>query len=187
MLGSHGVQRKQYPWDESVRVPFLLRGPAGLVGPPRDMATPFGAVDIMPTLLGLCGIDVPDSVEGLDFSPCLRGETVAPTDAALVACYHPFGEWFPGREYRGVRTERHTYVRALDGPWLLYDNATDPYQLDNLCGRPEHAATQAGLEARMSGILAEQGDEFLPSAEYLNRWGYEVNERGAAPYAARRD
>jgi hypothetical protein len=44
-----------------------------------------------------------------------------------------------GREYRGLRTKRYTYVRALAGPWLLFDNLADPYQMDNLIGEPEYA------------------------------------------------
>ncbi len=184
MHGSHGGWRKQWPYDESIRVPFLMRWPARLGRARREIAAPFGVVDIMPTLLGLCGIDVPPSVEGTDFAPCLRGEADAPQDAALIACYHPFSEWWRdrgGREYRGLRTARHTYVRALDGPWLLFDNATDPYQLENLCGRPEHAALQAELDALLQQILDALGDEFRPSNEYIAQWGYAVDARGATP------
>ena len=40
-------------------------------------------------------------------------------------------------EYRGVITERYTYVRTIDRPWLLYDNLQDPYQLENLIDNPD--------------------------------------------------
>jgi arylsulfatase A-like enzyme len=186
MHGSHGGWRKQWPYDESVLVPFLLRAPAHLAGKPREIDAPLGAVDIMPTLLELCGIDVPRSVEGLSFAPLLRGAAGAPTDAALIACYHPFSEWWRdrgGREYRGLRTARNTYVRTLDGPWLLFDNHADPFQLDNLCGRAEHAELQAALDRRLADILRAQGDEFRPGAEYLERFGIKVDERGATPTA----
>jgi arylsulfatase A-like enzyme len=184
MLGSHGQRRKQKPWDESILVPCLLRWPAGLSGG-RELAAPFAAPDIMPTLLGLCGLPVPDTVEGLDFAPHVHGNAPAPTDAALIANYHVFGEWQPdegGRNYRGVRTERFTYVRDANGPWLLYDNEADPYQLDNLVGRPDCADTQADLAARLNRILAAQGDEFLPGQTYVDQWGYEISENGNAPW-----
>ena len=51
-----------------------------------------------------------------------------------MTCPAPFGQWSRkrgGREYRGVRTTRYTYCRDLNGPWLLYDNDSDPFQLNN--------------------------------------------------------
>ena len=61
--------------------------------------------------------------------------------------------------WRGVRTKRYTYVDLLDdGPWLLYDNQEDPYQLNNLINQPEHAALQAKLEKRMHTLMEEAGD-----------------------------
>ena len=64
MLGSQGMTRKQHPWDESIRVPFLLRCPDH-AGRGRHLSFPLGAVDILPTLLGLAGVPIPDSAEGM--------------------------------------------------------------------------------------------------------------------------
>ena len=182
MLGSQDHQRKQKPWDESILSPFLLRWPARLGEEPREVRRPFGCVDIMPTLLGLCGVPIPETVEGLDWSGFLEGERGAPADAALIACYHRFGEWVSGREYRGVRTERHTYARDRNGPWLLYDNERDPYQLENLCRREDHKGLQAELEATLSRMLEEQQDEFLAGLDYMSKWGYPMDETGTVPY-----
>ena len=185
MLGSQGQYKKQRPWDESVLVPMLLRWPAGLGGEGRDIASPFAIVDTMPTLLGLCGVDIPAGVEGLDHSSHWRGEAGPATDAALIACYHPFGEWERaqgGRAYRGLRTVRHTYVRTLDGPWLLYDNERDPYQLHNLVDEPDAEALRREFDAKLDERLAAQGDAFLASERYLERFGHVVNERGTVEY-----
>jgi arylsulfatase A-like enzyme len=181
LVGSHGWWNKQQPWEESIQVPFLLRWPGGLGCEPHTADALLDAPDIMPTLLGLCGIDVPETVEGTDLSPALRGEGPAGDDAVLLACYAPFGQFKRsdgGREFRGVRTRRHTYVRDLDGPWLLFDNESDPYQLENLVDKPEHAALQAELEAVLTRMLAARKDEFLPGADYIARWGYEVGADG---------
>ena len=163
----------------------LVRWPTGLGCEGRDIHSPFAFVDTMPTLLGLCGIDIPASVEGLDHSSHWRNQTGPATDAALIACYHPFGEWEReqgGREYRGVRTSRYTYVRSLDGPWLLYDNERDPYQRHNLVSVPHAEPLRRELDAKLDGLLAAQGDAFLPSAHYLERFGHVVNERGTVDY-----
>jgi len=185
LLYSLGRQKKQQPFEESIRVPFLLRYPEGLGNEPRAVDTLLNTPDIMPTLLGLCGIKPPPSVEGADFSsPLLRGKTPH-AEAALLMCPAPFGNWprkIGGRECRGIRTRQHTYVRDLNGPWLLYDNERDPSQLDNLCGRPEHADLQKHLDEILKKRLQETHDEFRPADDYLKAWGYKVDETGAVPY-----
>lgn len=184
MLGSQGQSCKQRPWDESVCVPFLLRYPARFGH--RRVDIPLGTPDIMPTLLGLCGLAIPASVEGRNLAGRLYD---APTDddGVLIACYTPFGQWTRaqgGREYRGVRTARFTYVRDLNGPWLLYDNERDPYQLENRCGQRAYAGRQALLEALLQRILKETHDTFLPGAEYVKRWGYVTDKSGTVPYTS---
>jgi len=186
MLGSQGHRKKQRPWDESIRVPFLLRWPAGLGERPREASHCIDAPDLLPTLANLAGVDVPETAEGRDLSAAVRGElAVADDEAALLMCVVPFAQYAPqrgGREYRGLRTPRYTYVRDLRGPWLLYDNETDPYQLENLCGRPETADVQERLDALLQRRLAERGDAFEPAEAYLSRWGYEVDELLQIPY-----
>ncbi len=185
MLGSHGQYKKQRPWDESVRVPFLVRWPGGLGREGRRLIGPLGTPDLMPTLLGLCKIAIPPQVEGTDRSPLLRGEVEDRDAPALILCPSPFGQWLRShgaREYRGVRTAQYTYVRSLDGPWLLYDNQADPYQLNNLCDRPELADIRAELETHLQRLLAETNDEFLPGEEYVKKWGYKTDASGTVPY-----
>jgi arylsulfatase A-like enzyme len=186
LLCSHGQRNKQQPYDESIRVPFLLRYPTLLGKEGRVIDLPIDAPDVMPTLLGLSGIAVPDTVEGTDFSDVLTGKSPAPDWAALIACHAPFGQWprtRGGREYRGVRTSRYTYVRDLNGPWLLYDNHRDPYQLENLCNRSEHIILQARLETLLSARLKQTNDEFLPAGDYIRKWGYKVDASGTVRYA----
>ena len=192
MLGSHGLKDKQKPWDESIRVPFLLRYPRRFGTSGRVVDALIDAPDVMPTLLGLSGVRIPETVEGLDYSRYLDGGPDPADGAALLACYHPFGQWragldggplgLTGREFRGLRTQRYTYVRSLTGSWLLYDNLHDPYQRRNLIEDPDYASVQGDLEARLDRRLAAQGDAFLPGMEYVRRWGYPVDEHGTVPY-----
>ncbi|HOQ81889.1 MAG TPA: sulfatase [bacterium] len=185
MLGSQGKFHKQKPWDESIRVPFLLRYPALYGNKQRIFSTPFNAPDIMPTLLGLCGIEIPRTVEGKDFSKAIAGNQNPPEDSAIISCYAPFGQWTRkdgGREYRGIRTDRFTYVRDLNGPWLLYDNLQDPYQMNNLCGISEYSQLQMQLDSVLKQRLNETKDEFLPAEYYIKKWGYTVDETLTVPY-----
>ena len=185
MIGCQGQRKKQRPWDESIRVPFLIRHPNGLGAESKVLDGLINSQDIMPTLLGLCGVEIPESVEGLDYSTYLRGGENPGEDAALLSCVSPFGQFtreMGGREFRGVRTKRHTYVRSLDGPWLLYDNEMDPYQLENLCDKPAHAELQSELDVLLNRKLDEANDQFLPGEEYIRRWGYKVDETGTVGY-----
>jgi arylsulfatase A-like enzyme len=186
MLGSHGQWKKQRPWDESIRVPFLLRYPALLGRAGSRVNGLIDAPDLMPTLLGLCGLEIPDTVEGLDFSGYLQGGDDPTDGAVLIACPQPFGQWTVSRHggvaYRGLRTHRYTYTRTLNGPWLLYDNQQDPYQMRNLVDEPAHAALKDKLDAWLQRKLDASGDAFLPGLEYIRHWGYPVDETGTVPY-----
>ena len=143
MHGSHGLYKKQWPWSEAIKVPFALRYP-GIVPAGNVVDTPINVIDVMPTLLGLAGLPVPDRVEGVDLSPFLKGDRSDAPDSVLIMNPCPFsigdkrGEDqypdFKGKrfEYRGVITDRYTYVRTIDQPFALFDNREDPYQMTNL-------------------------------------------------------
>jgi len=185
MLGSQGAYKKQRPYDEAIRVPLLVRWPKGLGAKARQLDAPINSEDLMPTLLGLCGVPIPKTVEGLDYSRYIRGGRDPGDGATVIQCVSPFGEWVRrngGKEYRGVRTTRYTYVRDLNGPWLFYDNQTDPYQTNNLVNQPKHARRQGKLDAVLTRKLKERHDEFLPGAAYIKQWGYEVDANGTVPY-----
>ena len=186
MLGSQGEVKKQRPWEESIRVPFLLRWPRRFGWEGREVEALLDTPDILPTLLSLCDIPVPVSVEGRDFSATIEGGQDPSGGAALIYCPHPFGQFLRqdgGREYRGLRTRNHTYARDLNGPWLLYDNEADPYQLDNLVNRASVSSIQAELEAQLQRKLSDRGDEFLPGETYIERWNYPLDRTGTVPFS----
>lgn len=175
MLYSHGHVKKQQPWDESLRVPFILRYPAKLGAVGKTVEIPINTPDIMPTLLGLSNIEIPETVQGSDYSKVITGEEKPTIESVLIQCPVPFHQWNyskGGREYRGVRTDRFTYVRDLNGPWLLYDNKVDPYQMTNLLGMDEYIFIQSDLEHQLQEWLRKTNDDFLPGNEYMQKWGY---------------
>lgn len=185
MLYSHGAKNKQYPFDESIRVPFLLRYPKVLGAAGKTIETPINTPDILPTLLGLCNIKIPKSVEGNDFSIYLRGEQKIDDNYALIASIMPFGQWLRrdgGVEYRGIRSKQYTYVRKLDGPWLLFDNTADPYQQNNLVNNPNFSILKEKLDKALNQKLLETKDEFLSGLVYVEKWGYSLNKNETIPY-----
>lgn len=190
MHGSHGVYKKQWPWNESIKVPFVLRYPriaqAGVT-----VDAPINVIDVMPTLLGLAGLPVPDTVEGVDLSSVIRGEAGAEApESVLIMNPCPFSigdprgdDQYPDfrgmrLEYRGVVTDRYTYVRTIDKPWLLYDNVADPYQMNNLIDDPQWEPVRARLDSLMQDHMRRIGDEFLPREEYYKKYNLQIDHRG---------
>ena len=175
MLGSQGRQRKEQPWEESVRVPLLVRWP-GRVPAGRTSAALVSTVDLAPTLLGMMGLEVPARMTGADLAPLVRGRADAGPAAVLLqeivpldeGLYQGVGEW------RAIRTPRYTYARRRWGePWLLYDNEADPYQQANLAASAEHRGLREQLEAELGRLLAAAGDPFHP-------WDRTVRDLGLA-------
>jgi arylsulfatase A-like enzyme/creatinine amidohydrolase/Fe(II)-dependent formamide hydrolase-like protein len=185
MLGSHGCppHMKQVPWDEAAHVPLLVRYPAALGRQGRVVETPLSTPDIFPTLFGLVGITVPKSFEGTDLSALLRDMPAANDRAALYMGVAPFAAKGYNKEYRAVRTSRYTYVRGLEGPWLLFDDQRDPCQMENLASKPEFAALRGDLDGRLQAELKRIGDDFRPAAHYVETWGYQLAPHGSVSYA----
>lgn len=185
MIRSHGSEKKQQPYEESARIPLLIRYPNRFGHREKRLAAPIGTEDILPTLLGSVGLSVPASVQGLDFSRYITGGKDPSDGAAMVFCPAPFGQWSRargGREYRAIRTSRYTYARDLKGPWLLYDNARDPYQLNNLIGQTKHSALQRRLDLWLDRKLKARDDTFAPAEAYIKQWGYRVDATGTVPF-----
>jgi len=183
MMRSQSLSTKHVPWDESIRVPFLLRYPQKLGTRGTRIRTVLNTPDIMPTLLGMAGLRTPDGVQGTDYSGLCQGGAPPRDSAAFLQFPVSYGQARSEGigEYRGLRTERHTYVRSIRGPWLLYDTQTDPYQMHNLCGRGEYKDLQAGLDRALDARLKALHDDFLPAAEYIRRAGFGHNGEISTP------
>jgi hypothetical protein len=76
---------------------------------------------------------------------------------------------------------RYTYLRNLDGPWLLFDNQADPSQMTNLANDSALAGLQREADARLKAELKKIGDEFRPRQYYLDHWGYQVTRGPGIP------
>lgn len=180
MLGSQNHTQKQVPWNESIKVPLLIRAPMQFAAGAQTQ-TLFNVWDFLPTLLGLLDIPCPGTVEGLDLSEGVRSKIFQGPESTLACAIAPFGRYH-GRPWRAAITRQHTYARNLKGPWLLYDNIADPFQTHNLVNRPESTALQTELAADLQRLLESAGDDFQPAPTHLARFGYEVEANGARPY-----
>jgi uncharacterized sulfatase len=159
-LGCNGHSTKNVHFEESMRVPFIIRWP-GRIEPKHDdllLSTP----DIYPTLLDMMGAgnDIPKQVDGRSHASLfLTGKGERP-DCQLYM-WAPVGKPHLGR--RGIRTHRHTLVitKAQDKEpaYVLHDNARDPYQLKNIAANEPKIVRR--LEKRLLQLLRTNKDPWV--------------------------
>ena len=187
MMGSHGRYAKSIWFEESIGIPFIIRWTNNIQ--PGLEPMPFAVYNFMPTLLGLMGLEIPESVEGTDYSSLILGKEQDRATSAVIASYgnpaqllaigqkpsiwalqadslHKSGINWKKVGYRGLKTERYTYVvdRGRKGQYLkryLYDNLLDPYQLDPKIIKQEEMGEIANqLDAELQEWLQKMNDPF---------------------------
>jgi Arylsulfatase A and related enzymes len=178
-MGAHEwLEHKNIWYEESIGIPCFIRYPGVLT--PRQDSLLFNSVDLVPTLLGLMGMSLPDSVQGTDFSGTLRGdEGDYGIDAvSTFICHYPGdveshrlaaaeGWEINAFGWRGVRTKRHTYivlrnVGASNLIRLLYDLESDPYQLSpKIYDEASDDAISVELERELTVWLNKINDPFV--------------------------
>lgn len=137
----HGLWQKMSLFENSARVPLVIAAPwaRGNGRPTRALAE---LVDLYPTLADLCGLDVPDYLDGVSLCPVLDDPTASVKAAAFTqvrrGMFHGYS----------VRTDRHRFTLWDDGAKgrQLYDMGSDPGETRNLADDPSLAATVAELE-----------------------------------------
>lgn len=163
--GSHGQFRKTAPWEEAIRVPFIVGGhvPQYTNHGGRQVA-PLNHVDVAPTTLGLCGIDPPAWMAGTDYSGYrIPGRAVvAAPDSAYLQIVTPTRHFDSvDRPWRGVVTRDGWKYVALEGqPWLMYNLQEDPYELANLAHNTRFAPERRRLQERLAAWIHDTGDHF---------------------------
>ena len=183
MMGSQGVtpKQKQVPWIESVNIPFIVQYPAKLGEKKIRIEAPINVPDVLPTLLSLSDITIPEFIEGESMADVITNPEQAVDKAALVINVSPFARKNDD-EYRGIYTDRYAYVKNLEGPWLLFDHDKDSLQMNNLVGKPGYEDLQQEMEVKLQAELDRIGDEFRPRDYYIEKWDYELTEGGYISY-----
>jgi len=161
MLGQHGLWHKMHAYEESLRVPLVMRPPGGLDAGIRSQA---GAslIDIMPTVLSTAGITPPADMGGIDLTPAFHGsEETLDQERILFSEHKPLGEWHGAPEWRMVTDNQHKYTWNCDDRDEMYDLAADPYEKHNLIDDPEKAEVVAGFRDSLRDWMEETNDPMM--------------------------
>lgn len=168
MFGSHGRIGKNVFFDEAVRVPFIIRYSNKLALGKNESC--FGSVDIMPTLLGLMGLEIPSFVQGKDKSAYLISGK-SDSKGQLLMSTGPADYFAPSKEWRAYRTKEFTYaVYKADNEELLFDNLNDPCQNVNLIYDKNYIDIGKRIKDEMYSEMASINDEFENNAYYKKNW-----------------
>lgn len=177
MMGSHGLYGKVVPYEESVRIPFIIGGAV-----PRyygyncgDCDAVISEIDIAPTTLGLCEIEKPEWMEGYDYSHyrfqqgneySFKSKDDEPQSAYIKSIIPREG---CDKAWRGIVTrDGFKYVCFEDCEWLMFNINNDPYEQVNLAHRSEYRQKRRELHAILQSWIDKTEDNFmLPEREYL--------------------
>jgi arylsulfatase A-like enzyme len=158
-LGDHGLFDKRFMYEESLRMPFLVRWP-GAIKPRTRIDAMALNVDFAPTFLDAAGLRVPADMQGRSLLPVLRGRTPGDWRSSMYyRYYHDPGD-HNTRAHYGVRTKTHKLIYFWKkDQWELFDLVNDPSELHNLYGQPGQEALTASLEAELQRVKEAARDE----------------------------
>ncbi len=158
-LGDHGLFDKRFMYEESIRMPFLVRWPAGIRAGTKPGAMALN-VDFAPTFLDLAGLAVPSGMQGRSLVPVLRDSAPANWRTSMYyRYYHDPGD-HNTRAHYGVRTRTHKLIYFWKkDQWELFDLVNDPYELHNLYGEPGMEALTATLKTELARLKREARDD----------------------------
>ena len=174
-LGDHGWYDKRFMYEESLRMPFIVRYPRE-IRPGSINGDIVLNVDFAPTFLDLAGVAIPDEFQGRSIRPLLQGHTPDDWRTAMYYRYWMHKAHHNVYAHYGIRTLRYKliyyYSDALGQPgaidetyepeWELFDLEKDPYELNNVYHDPAYAEIVRELKAELHRLQEEVGDARYP-------------------------
>lgn len=149
--GAHGCHGIREPYEDSIKVPMIVRAPWMTDGPGGTRGQLALNIDVAPTLLDIAGLPAPPEMDGLSLLPAVEAAGAGSRLAFLLEFWKYYPENTPS--YTGVRTATHKYVEFEKGraPWL-FDLVSDPEELRNLYGTPAGEEALAGMKKLMAEL-----------------------------------
>jgi len=153
-LGNHGVGNKLLMYEESIRVPFIVRYP-DVVRSGQVSDALISSLDVMPTILDFAGLPIPQGLEGKSLKPLLTGKATHLRDEVFSeAC----GIAGLGIGHRMVRTPDWKYMLSDANEEGLFDLRADPYEMNNLVKDPNARPQLDRLRKSLAAWMDRIGD-----------------------------
>lgn len=153
-LGAHSLWAKQVMYEESARIPLMIKPPGGRTGRRTQIAN---QVDLAATICEYAGVEAPAGHQGRSLKAAVENAAAAWHEATF-ADYH--GEQGRGYPSRAIFTERYKYIFHFCGPDELYDVIADPLETKSLATEPEFQPLKHELRGHLAQWMRETGDVF---------------------------
>jgi len=154
-LGEHGWYDKRWMYEESLRMPLIVRWP-GVVAPGSENSDLVQNLDFAETFLEMAGVPVPEHMQGRSLVPLLKGERPADWRDAIYYQYYEFPGVHAVQRHYGIRTDRYKLIHYyLIVEWELFDLETDPDELQSVYDNPEYADVRGDLESRLAELRSQ--------------------------------
>jgi len=159
-LGDHGWFDKRFMYEESLRMPLLVRYPkvvkSGSVNSEIVVNLDFG-----PTFVDLAGVAIPDDMQGRSLRPLLQGKTAGDWRSAMYYHYYEYPAVHSVKRHYGVRTRRYKLIRFYNDidQWELYDLEKDPNEMKNVAEDSAYADTVKELKAELKRLREMYRDD----------------------------
>lgn len=157
-LGDHGWFDKRFMYEESIRMPFLVRYPPAIKAGSVNDAMVLN-VDFAPTFLEFAGLSTPAEVQGRSLKPLLAGSTPMDWRQSWYYRYYHYPNEHGTEPHYGVRTERYKliYFHRIN-QWELFDLKNDPHELKNIVNDTKNAKLMAELKTELTRLRKELDD-----------------------------
>lgn len=156
-VGEHGLYDKRWMYEESLRIPLIMRWPGVIPAGSRDSHL-VQNIDMAPTLLEWTGANGWEGIQGRSLAALASGRAPAEWRDAIYYRYYEYPQPHRVEPHEGIRTDRYKWI---DYPRLgcteLFDLETDPWELRNLAGQPSHATIEQQLRRQCEELRQEYG------------------------------
>lgn len=159
-LGDHGWFDKRFMYEQSLRVPLIVRYPAKVKAGSVSKAMTVN-VDYAPTFLEYAGVKVPADIQGKSLKPVLE-QNVTPEDwrTSIYYHYYEFPQPHHVHPHLGVRTDQYKLMFFTDlNEWEMYDLKKDPNELRNVYLEPEYSDVREKMTAELVKARKQYKDE----------------------------
>jgi arylsulfatase A-like enzyme len=169
-LGEHGWFDKRFMYEESLRMPLIVRYPREIQQGSVNEEMILN-LDFAPTFLDFAGVKIPQQMQGRSLRSILKGKTPPDWRQSIYYHYYEYPGWHSVKRHYGIRTKQYKLIHFyydIDA-WEFYDLENDPHELNNLYDDPAHQEIITKLKVELEKLREQYGDSDELARSYIQK------------------